>query len=44
MFQRLLGKVADDPVRAGCSGPQMRYDMYSNARRTESIGQALVLQ
>ena len=31
--------TTDDLVRAGCSGPQMRCVMYSNARRTELIGQ-----
>jgi len=37
MFQRLLGKVADDLVRAGCISLQMRLVMYTNARRTELI-------
>jgi hypothetical protein len=44
MFQRLLGKVADDLVRASCSGQQMRRFICANARRTELIDQASVLQ
>ena len=44
MFQRLLGKVADDLVRASCSGQQMRRFICANPRRTESIDQASVLQ
>ena len=44
MFQRLLGKVVDDLVRAGCSKREMRWMMYLNTRRTELIGQALLLQ
>ncbi len=44
MFQRPIGKVAGDLVRFGCIGRQMRWIMYANARRTELIDQASVLQ
>ena len=45
MFQRLLGKVADDLVRAGHFGPQVGLIMlHFNARRMGLIGQASVLQ
>jgi hypothetical protein len=44
MFQRLLGKVADDLVRASCSGQQMMDHVCANTRRTELIDQASVLQ
>jgi hypothetical protein len=43
MFQRLLGNVVDDLVRAGCGKQKMRWITYLNTRQTELIGQALLL-
>jgi hypothetical protein len=42
-FERLLGKVADDLVRARCCDPQMKRIIDTNARRKELIGQVSVL-